>query len=49
MNTKELCRIIIGLALIAGAAAGWHFIHIAGPIACIVGIIGLILIGDSIY
>jgi hypothetical protein len=37
----------IGLVVMAGSAAAWHFWHINGVLACIIAFCGLSLIGYS--
>ena len=33
----RLLAVMIGLVIVASAAAGWHYWHVEGPIACIAG------------
>jgi hypothetical protein len=44
---KTLLAVIVGVAMIAGAAAGWKFWQIDGFLAALLGAAGITLIGAA--
>lgn len=47
-TVDKVLKIVVGFAVAGGALAAWHFMHINGGLAVLVGLAGLALIGHAL-